>query len=121
MGIMGILKYCLYAFNGEMLCFTHALLNALHLRSKDYDVTIVIEGTATKLIKTFHEEHDNPYYSLYKKVKEAGLISAVCKACSTKMGAIESARAEKLPIKGDMNGHPSIHTYIEKGYHIITF
>lgn len=115
------LKYCLYAFNGEMMCFIHILLNSLHLRSKDYDVTIVVEGSATKLIKTFHEEHDNPFYDLYKKVKEAGLISAVCKACATKMGVIEYVRLENLPIKGDMNGHPSMHHYIEREYQIITF
>lgn len=103
------------------MCFVHVLLNALHMRSQNYDVTVVIEGSATKLIKQFHEDSNTPYYGLYKKVKEAGLISAVCKACATKMGSLDAAVKEKLPIVGDMNDHPAMATYIEKGYKIITF
>ncbi|WP_457558562.1 DsrE family protein [Candidatus Harpocratesius sp.] len=115
------LQFCLFAFNGEMMCFTHVLLNALHMRSQNYDVTIVIEGTATKLVKTFRDQPDHPYFDLYKKVKEAGLISAVCRVCSTKMGVIDDVRAENLPVVGDMNGHPSMVSYIDRGYKIITF
>ena len=103
------------------MCFSHVLLNALHMRSQDYDVTIVIEGSATKLIKTFHEDPNTPFYGLYKKVKDQDLISAVCKACATKMGSLDAAIAEQLPIVGDMNGHPAMATYLEEGYKIITF
>ncbi|MHA1522488.1 MAG: DsrE family protein [Promethearchaeota archaeon] len=115
------LKYCLYAFNGDMMCFVHVLLNALHMRSNDFDIAVVIEGSATKLIKTFHDDPNTPFYGLYKKVKESDMISAVCKACATKMGSLEAAEAEGLPIVGDMNGHPSMTSYIDEGYKIITF
>ncbi|MHA1674756.1 MAG: DsrE family protein [Promethearchaeota archaeon] len=115
------MRYCIFAFRGDLMCFSHVLLNALHMRSMDYDVKIVIEGEATKLIKTFHDDPKTPFYGLYKKVKESDMISAVCQACATKMGSFEAAEAERLPIVGDMNGHPSMTTYIEEGYKIITF
>lgn len=114
-------KYVLYAFNGDPMCFVHVLLNALDMHSNGYAVNVVIEGSATKLIKEFHENEKAMFRDLYLQVKHYGIISAVCKACSRKMGSLEAAQAEKLPIVGDMNGHPSMSTYIEEGFQIITF
>lgn len=114
-------KYVLYAFNGDLMCFVHVLLNALDMHSKGYAIDIVIEGSATKLIKDFHENEKALFRDFYLQVKHHGIISAVCKACASKMGALEAAEAEKLPIVGNMNGHPSMSTYIEQGFQIITF
>ena|SRR6056297_3229839 len=115
-------KKVLFAFNGDPMCFVHVLLNALDMNDSDYDVLVVIEGSSTKLIKKFHDDKEKaPFYGLYKKVKDAGLIDAVCKACATKMGAIDEAKAEGLPIKGDMSGHPSMSQYTSEGYDVITF
>ena len=43
-------KVVLFAFNGDFMCFIHVLLNALDMHEKSYDVKIVIEGSATKLV-----------------------------------------------------------------------
>ncbi len=114
-------KVVLFAFQGEVMCFAHILLNALDMQAKGYDVKVVIEGESTKLIKTFYDNPEAPFRPLYLKVKDTGLVDAVCKACATKMGSIEEAKAEDLPIKGEMSGHPSMAAYIEAGYSVITF
>jgi hypothetical protein len=115
-------QFCLFAFQGEIMCFAHVLLNALDMQDKGYNVKIVIEGSSTTLIKTFHDQKEKaPFFNLYAKVKDLKLIDAVCKACATKMGSIEEVKAENLPIVGDMNGHPSMSKYIDAGYEIITF
>ncbi|MHA1792142.1 MAG: DsrE family protein [Promethearchaeota archaeon] len=115
-------KIALFTFNGEMMCFIHALLNALDMNEKGYDVKIIIEGSSTKLIKNFHEEGEkNNFYKWYKNVKEQDLIHAVCKACSMKMGAIEAVKAEGLPLVETLDGHPAISTYVDDKYNIITF
>ena len=86
-----------------------------------YDIKIIIEGEATKLIKSYHDEKEKaPFYALYSEVKEKGLIDAVCRACATKMKAVKEAEAEGLPLVGDMSGHPSMSKYTEQGYKIIT-
>ena len=103
------------------MCFAHVLLNALDMSEKGYDIKVIIEGSSTKLIKNFHEEQDFPFRQQYLKVKENNLIDAVCKACATKMGSIEEVKAEGLPIKGEMSGHPSLASYVDDGYSIITF
>jgi hypothetical protein len=109
-------KYVFYAFNGNLMCFIHVLLNALDLESKGMKVKIVIEGEAVKLIKEL-EESGNMFY---KNVKEKGLIDCICKACSAKMGVLEYNQATGLPVGGDMSGHPAMASYLEQGYQIIT-
>ena len=114
------MKTLLVAFNGEMMCFAHVLLNALDMYEKGQEVKIMIEGSATKLIAEL-DEPGKPFSNQYKKVMELGLVSAVCRACSAKMGALEAAEAQKLPIVGDMSGHPALLPYIQEEYTVITF
>ena len=61
-------KVALFAFNGEAMCFVHVLLNALEMRDKGYEVKMVIEGTATKLIKDLTAA-PTAFTPLYEKVK----------------------------------------------------
>jgi predicted peroxiredoxin len=114
-------KVTIWAFRGDPMCIVHIFLNALNMYHMGYSIKIVIEGEATSLIKTYHNEKEKaPFYDLYKDVKDKGLIDAVCRACSTKMGSIKEVKAESLPLIGSLNGHPSMSSYIETGYQIIT-
>lgn len=113
-------KIVLVAFNGDPVCFVHVLLNALDMKARAYDVKLILEGSATGLIPGL-ASGENPLSRLYTKVKQEGLISAVCKACSMKMNALDKAIAEGLPIVDDMSGHPSLAKYVEEGYSVITF
>jgi hypothetical protein len=115
-GEMVMNKYVIFAFRGNPMCFVHVLLNALDMDSKGMDAKIVIEGEAVALLKEM-EESNNP---LYKKAKEKKLIDAICKGCSAKMGVLEYNSTTGIPLVGDMSGHPSMSSYIEKGYQILT-
>ena len=86
------------------------------MKSKGMDAKIVIEGEAVKLVKDM-EESGNP---LYKKAKGKGLIDCICKACSAKIGVLEFNETVGIPLASDMNGHPSMASYIDKGYQVIT-
>jgi hypothetical protein len=113
-------KIALFAFNGDPMCFVHVLLNALDMKNNDYEVKVIIEGTATKLVEELADAQ-KPFANLYKKVKEQGLIDCVCKACAAKTGSLDAAVNQNLPLGDDMSGHPSMTQYIEKGFDIITF
>jgi len=113
-------KIALFAFNGELMCFAHVLLNALDMKDKGYDVKIIFEGSATKLIGDLMK-HETPFSNLYRNAKEMGIIEGTCKACTAKMGTLEQAKAEKIPLLGQMSGHPSILDFMEKGYQVLTF
>jgi hypothetical protein len=113
-------KAALFAFNGDPMCFIHVLLNALDMDRRGFDVKLVIEGSATKLVAPLdHEEH--PLNKLYLEVKDKGLIHCVCKACANKMGTLESAEAQELAVCGTMMGHPSMGDYMDDGYEVLIF
>ncbi len=109
-------KFVIFAFNGNPTCFVHVLLNALDLHEKGMDVKVVLEGEAVTLVKTMVESK-NP---LFKKVVDLNLIDCVCKGCSAKLNVLEYNENSGLPVGGEMSGHPSFSSYIEKGYQIIT-
>lgn len=112
-------KTVLFAFRGDPMCFIHVLLNGLDLHERGREGKIVIEGEAVKLIADIAQD-SHVLNSLYKKAKDLGLIDAVCLSCATKLGALEAAKAEGLPLVGDMNGHPGMANYLAKGYEVIT-
>ena len=113
-------KIALVTYNPELMCFGHVLIYALDFDEKNYEVKIVIEGGAVQLVKTL-KDPEVPFYALYQKVKEKGLIDVVCQACAAKLGSIDDAREQGLPVGGDLLGHPSMEAYLHKGYRIITF
>lgn len=112
--------YCLYAFNGEMMCFVHVLLNALDMKEKGKKAIIVFEGASVTLVPEL-EKPDAPFGALYRKAKEAGLIEGACKACSAKLGVLDAVREAGLKLLDDMSGHPSMAAYMDKGYTVLTF
>ncbi len=113
-------KIVLVAFQGELLCFAHVLINALDMKGRGYEAKVVIDGEATGLIGDFLDRK-NSYAQLFQRVKTEGMIDCVCEACSAKMGTVGIARAQKLQLCGEMSGHPSLAKYIEEGYQILIF
>ncbi|MGA1819978.1 MAG: cytoplasmic protein [Thermoplasmatota archaeon] len=113
-------KVALFAFNGDPMCFIHVLLNTLDMHERGYDVRLVIEGAATKLVPSINTT-EHPLNKLYMETKEKGLVHCVCRACANKMETLESAVEQGLPVCGDLKGHPSMAGYIEQGYEVLIF
>lgn len=113
-------KIALVAFNGELLCFVHVLLNALDMNDRGWQVTVVFEGAAVKLVGELEKEA-NPFHQLYVKARDAGLVRGACRACSAKLGVLEEVQAAGLPLLDGMSGHPSLAELQEEGYSVMTF
>jgi hypothetical protein len=113
-------RIALFAFNGDPVCFVHVLLNALDMNEKGYVAKIIIEGSATKLVKPLAEP-DNPLHKYWEKAKGLNLVEGVCKACASKMGTLKQAESQGLTLLDDMSVHPSMTRYIDAGFEIITF
>ncbi|MBN1389587.1 MAG: DsrE family protein [Candidatus Thermoplasmatota archaeon] len=113
-------KVALFAFNGDPMCVIHVLLNTLDMHDRGYDVRLVIEGAATKLVASMSVP-DDPLHGLYTQVKDKGLVHCVCNACASKMGTLASANEQGLPVGGPMMGHPSMAEYRDEGYDILIF
>ncbi len=113
-------RFALFAFNSDPMCFLHVIINALELREKGNEVKVIIEGSATKLVKDF-ENKENSFYKFFQKLKESTLIDCFCKTCSNKMGVLEDVEKQKYRTCAELMGHPSMTKYIELGYTILTF
>ena len=113
-------KTVLFAFRGDPLCFVHVLLNGIDMHERGRQGLIVIEGDAVTLV----EKMSQPGHflsPLYQKAKYIGLFAGACKACATKLKAIDPIEKEDIPLIGEMSGHPSMGDFVEKGYQVITF
>jgi len=113
-------KAVLFAFRDDSMCFIHVLLTALDMEAKGFEVGIVLEGAATKLVAELAKE-GHALHQLYAKAKDRDLFFGACKACSAKLGALEAIQAEGLPLLDDMSGHPGMAGYMERGYAVLTF
>jgi len=112
-------RIAIFAFNGGMTCFAHALLNAVDLADSGFDIRLIIEGEATGLLRKLEPE-DSPYAGLFRRALRSGIIFGVCRACAAKTGGLAAAERIGLPILDDMSGHPPFATQIQEGYDIIT-
>jgi hypothetical protein len=104
----------------DMPCrMTHTLLWALDITARGGEAKIILEGEAPHWL---HELPDPNHgrHQLYTKIKEMGLIDAVCKACAVQAQAVEVAAAEGLRLVFDASGHVSLMPYQEAGYQILT-
>ena len=113
-------KKALFVFNGDPVCFIHVLLNGLDMTAKGMQARIVVEGAATALLPKLAEPQ-HPLHKLWEQAKAEGIVAGVCKGCAQKMGTLDEAVRQKLPLLADMSGHPSMSLYIEDGFEIITF
>ncbi len=113
-------KTVLFAFRGDPLCFIHVLLNSLDMKERGQEGLIVLEGESVKLVGPMSES-GHFLNALYQKAKAANLFYGACKACATKLDALDAIEKEGLPLVGDMANHPSMGEFVEKGYSVITF
>lgn len=113
-------KVALIAYTGELVCFSHVMLYALDYSKKGYQIEVVIEGAATRLI-TDLAQPGAPFAELYAQLRQKSLIGCICKACSVKMGTFEVAREQGLPFGSDLQGHPSLERFTREGYQVMTF
>lgn len=113
-------KLALFAFNGDLMCFGHALINAIDFKEKGYDVKLIMEGSSTGLV-TKLDNSEAPFHKFYHRCLKEGILDCICKACANQMETLEYAKKQGLPLGDDLYGHPSMEQYIAKGYEIITF
>lgn len=108
-------KQLFVLFTSNKGIFTHILLNVFDLAEKGYDVGVIFESEACKLILEFEEKQ----YEKFERLKSQNLVFAVCEVCAKSMNALESAKRQGLPLDGRMFGHPPLEEWIKTGYHIM--
>jgi len=103
----------------EMPCrMVHTFIWALDVAGRGGEAKIVFEGESPRWLPELADpEHGR--HGLYRKVKELGLIDAVCKACAIQARALDVAAEEGLRLVNDASGHVSLVPYVEAGYQVV--
>jgi len=114
------MNVALFVFNGDPMCFIHVLLNALDMDAKGCNPHIVMEGASVKLVPELVKP-DHPLHNLFTQAMQKDLVAGACRACSVKLGVDKAVQEAGVELIGDMNGHPSMLSYIEQDYKVITF
>jgi hypothetical protein len=112
-------KAALFTFKDDPMCFIHVLLNALDMKQRGYETTVILEGAATRLA-TVIPKTDHPLHGLWEKVRNTCVLGA-CEACSRKMEVFEDVKNQGLTIFNEMNGHPAIGRFMDEGFEILIF
>jgi hypothetical protein len=95
------------------------MLNAMDMKDRGYDVKVIIEGDATKMLSLLRNE-TKPFADVYRRFRDRGLIDCVCRACATRNGVVPVVIEQNLRLGDDMAGHPGMAAYFEQGYEIVT-
>ena len=96
----------------------HTFIWALDVVGQGGEAKIVLEGSAPGWLLELPDP-DHAQHRLYQKVKDQGLIDAVCKACAIQAQALEAVTEENLRLVHDASGHVSLVPYAEGGYRIV--
>lgn len=112
-------KVVLYAVQGEVPCFVHVLLNALDMHARGWDVRVVVEGQAIKVVPVVAGS-GHTMRPLFEKARDAGLFAGACRACAATQRMAEEVEATGLALIGEMGGHPAMGDWIAQGYSVIT-
>ena len=113
-------KIAMFVFNGSPICFVHVLLNGLDMAERGWEVRIVMEGGATKLVPKLSAP-GHALHPLWTRAREKGIVAGTCRACSKKLGVMDGSVRAGLPFLDDMSGHPSMARFREQGFEVITF
>ncbi len=81
------------------------------------DVEVVLDGAGTEWIEEL-EHPEGDYHDLYAAVRDE---VGVCDHCSGAFGVEDAVADAGLETLDDYDGHPSVRSFVEDGYEVITF
>lgn len=98
----------------------HALLYTKELKEAGHEAKLIFDGGGTRWVGELSKA-DNPLNPLFNSVKALGAITGVCEYCIGAFGGDkEETKKKGLPLAGDYMGHPSLVSFINGGYQVIT-
>jgi hypothetical protein len=81
------------------------------------DVDLVFDGAGTQWIARL-EDPDSDYHDLYRAVRDEVAVCDFCVGAFDADAAVDAAGVDRLD---DHDGHPSVRSYVEAGYEVVTF
>lgn len=81
------------------------------------DVDLIFDGAGTQWVPELDDE-DHEYHDLYQTVRDD---MAVCDYCAGSFGVGDAVEDAGITTLDENEGHPSIRSFVDDDYEIITF
>ncbi len=104
--------------SGELGRIVNALTTAKEFKEAGDEVAIVFDGAGTKWIGELSES-DHKYSGLFESDRDR--IDGACEYCSNVYGVRKQVEDVGVDLLGDYEQHPSLRSYMNNGYQVITF
>ena len=99
----------------------NALQYALELDDHGHDVSVFLDGPATKWPDELGSMADHPLRAYYDEARERSLIAGACAFCAHRYGADGPCRDEGLRLFGGPDEHgPDVGRLATDGYRLLT-
>ena len=119
-------KLLFLLFSDDTCRQNHAFMYALDLHKKGYEVRIIIEGLATKVL-TEIALADSRTGELLREAHQVGILAGACARASSGCASgdpdrdvAEIARTHGIVLLSDMDGHANIEPFVRNGYEVVT-
>lgn len=120
-------KHLFVVFTDDSCRQNHALMYALELHAKGHHVRLLLEGTGTRAVSEMTNP-DSRLGTMLKEARDLGILAGACDrashgcACEDPSRKVaDLARAQKIELLSDLNGHAGIERFVSDGYEIVVF
>ncbi|MEX2541445.1 MAG: hypothetical protein WD314_06535 [Trueperaceae bacterium] len=104
--------------HGDLGRAVNALEVASEFKGAGDEVAIIFDGAGTKWVPAL-DDPTHRRHKLWLNVKDK--VAGACSFCAEAFGAKKGVEAAGIKLLADYDNHPSLRSYVEKGYQIITF
>jgi predicted peroxiredoxin len=102
----------------------HAFLYATDLHRKGYQIRIIVEGMATRLLADL-EQAPPQLQKAFAEAKAAGLLAGACLQAASGCGSAEdrnivaAIEARGVGFLSDLDNHAGIEPFLREGYEVV--
>ena len=102
---------------GDLGRVVNALQTAKEFKEAGDEVRLVFDGAGTRWIGELGST-EHKYHSLFESVKDR---AGACSYCARAFGVKAAVEEQQVTLLDEFDGHPSLRTAVNDGYHVISF
>lgn len=96
----------------------NALTTAKEFKEAGDDAVVIFDGAGTKWVAELAQE-DHKYHGLFESVRD--VVAGACSYCAAAYGVKDQVEQIGVELLEEYEGHPSLRSLINDGYHVVTF
>lgn len=96
----------------------NALIAAKEFKEGGDEVALVFDGGGTQGLAEVAEA-SHKAHALYQAVQDK--VIGACSYCAAAFGVKEALQAKNVPLLDDYAQHPSLRSFVSRGFQVITF